>query len=138
MQDYYRKPPGNATPAKEARCYFDVDGVTIEVALSRLSGRETIRADGKVVAEERSFRFTNWHAFSLAGHDYKVLITVASILRAEVFVQLYRDDKIVDSDVVSMLPLKANGRIDWTSLGWWFLIGAVIGALIGFFPIVSR
>lgn len=129
-QDRGRQPPGNSGPAREARCYFDIDGITIEVALSRFSGRETVRADGRVVAEERSFRLSSWHRFSLAGHDYTVLIATLSLLRAKIFVQIYRDDKVVDSDIVSMIPLKANGRVDWMWLGWFFIVGIVTGIII--------
>lgn len=120
--------------------WFDVDDITIHFWGSNWTGREivTVRNGGeaRVVSDIRSLRFKTLHEFDHNGHRYGLNFAI-SLGKAEL--QLYRDGKLIDSDLVDNSAIRVNpqtGRVDWghamKKLAAPLLGGAAFGAMIGY------
>jgi len=83
---------------KGIRAFFDLDDITIAFWGSAWTGREIVTVEDRIVSDKRSFRFTTPHHFEHAGIHYKLVFHVASILRGEFRIELYRNGVLVDSD----------------------------------------
>ncbi|MEJ2516356.1 MAG: hypothetical protein P8102_14225 [Gammaproteobacteria bacterium] len=119
------------------RCYFDVDGVTIDLWASYWNGREEVRVDGELVSSQRSLRMSTTHAFSWNGVDYELVVAWR---KGRFVVTLYRDGVEIDSDEASMIGTgltDSEGQLLWgrvaRKIGPVFLASGLLGAAFGYF-----
>lgn len=115
-------------------CFFDVDDITISFWGSAWSGREIVRVDDRVVSDKRSFRLSTPHRFEHKGVQYELRFGVASIVRSQYHIELYRNGELLDSDTASHFKtVPGTDKIDWRSearsLLVWVLLGIVVGVV---------
>jgi len=60
--------------------YFDIEGHSIALWASLISGLERLYIDNQLVSQKRSFYFTSKHTFGLDGTQYVLTLTVDSPL----------------------------------------------------------
>ncbi len=120
-------------------CFFDTDGITIEVWGSSWSGMEEVRVDGNLVSRKRSIRRASSHRFAAVGHDFEVRLRCLSMSTGTFVIELLRDGVPIDSDQASPMGLDLtdeDGNINWPrairQVGPVFLLSGVIGMIFGY------
>lgn len=120
-------------------CFFDIDGITIEVWGSSWNGREEVRVDGELVSSKRVLRWQSSHRFQHAGVDYEVRIICESLTRGTFTILLLRNGVEVDSDQASSLGTDLtdeDGNLIWGKavkrIGPVFLLSGVAGMVVGY------
>ena len=121
--------------ARGTETWFDVDGITIHFWGSNWTGREivTVRNGGEahVVSDVRSLRFKTLHEFEHKGRRYALDFSIG-LGKAEV--QLFREDKLIDSDLVDNSGIRINpetGRLDWGHAMKKLVLPLVAGIIVG-------
>jgi len=124
---------------KGIRAFFDLDDITISFWGSTWSGREIVTVEDRVVSDKRSLRFRTPHHFEHAGVRYKLVFEIASLLRGEFRLKLYREGELVDSDRFRQSDLGVDpetGRFSaWRlarKLAPYFVLGMLVGASAAF------
>lgn len=120
---------------KGIRAFFDVDDITIGFWGSAWTGREMVTVEGRVVSIKRNLRFVSEHRFSHGGVDYRIVFRVISLLRGQLYIELYRNETLIDSDQASSNQLGIDpktGEFSARRLLWklapFFVVGMVVGA----------
>ncbi len=120
-------------------CFFDTDGITIEVWGSSWNGMEEVRVDGKLVSRQRVLRRASSHRFTAQGHDFEVRLRCLSMATGTFVIELLRDGVPVDSDQASPMGLDladAEGNINWSrairKVGPVFLLSGLAGMIFGY------
>ncbi len=121
------------------QCFFDTDGITIEVWGSSWSGMEEVRVDGELVSRQRVFRRGSSHRFTAKGHDFEVRLRCLSMATGTFVIELLRDGVPIDSDQASPMGLDLTdeeGNINWPramrKVGPVFLLSGVAGMIFGY------
>lgn len=122
---------------KGIRAFFDLDGITISFWGSTWTGREIVTVEERVVSDKRSFRIKTLHRFEHGGIHYKLVFHVASTVRGDFRIELYRNGELVDSDRFRQSDLGVDpetGRFSaWRlarKLAPYFALGMLFGASV--------
>ena len=120
-------------------CFFDTDGITIEVWGSSWNGMEEVRVDGELVSRQRVLHRASSHRFAARGHDFEVRLRCLSMATGTFVIELLRDGVPIDSDQASPVGLDladAEGNIIWSralrKVGPVFLVSGVAGMIFGY------
>ncbi len=110
---------------------FIVDEHTIDVWGSGWNGRETVKVDGLVVSDKRSFGRKADHQFKLEGKLFEIEFNMVSILKGTLHCSLIEDGVHLKTKKQALKPsLQLNRKTFFVHL----LIGLLIGC--GFWSLV--
>lgn len=76
-------------------CNYEDEGIVLVACGSRVSGKEWITVNGKVVSEKRNLKRKSLHVFEHNGHTYSVDYKVQSILKGVLHCVISKDDRAV-------------------------------------------
>jgi hypothetical protein len=121
------------------QCFFDTDGITIDVWGSSWNGMEEVRVDGALVSRQRVLRRGSSHRFTAQDHDFEVRLRCLSMTTGTFIIELLRDGVPIDSDQASPMGIDLTdeeGNINWSrairKIGPVFVLSGVAGMLFGY------
>lgn len=127
--------------SKGLNFYFDTEGSQVYLWASAFSGKEQVYVNDTLVSSGRSWRKSNRHNFTINGTPYSVVTGVRSwkdLLIGSYFAELYRENRLIDKDQLFIAGCGKDGK----SFSWkrfmidlipWFVVGGLVGYLVGFF-----
>ena len=118
--------------ADRAVTFFDLGEDCIRVESSFLTGQEQVFVNDQLISKKLSWRYSSTHAFEINGQAIEVRISIGSILRGPVVIELWVNGEKKDSDEWDLKRIMQQAR----QPGWKFLLTIFLcgmaGAAVGF------
>lgn len=124
-----------AASFKDGYWYEFSDGEDeIAVHGSAWTGKETVYFNDEIVSDKRNLTsLKEEHIFEKSGHSYRVQMITTSLLKAEVLVQIWKDDVFIGSKAQSLaqtIDIKKNLWKFLLALVAFFAAGFLVGTLV--------
>ena len=112
---------------------FPMQGYTIRVWGSLLTGIERVYVDDQIVSEHRSLGKLSEHRFSRNGEDFLATYTTVSLLRGPLECRLFRGGTLVGALRASFKSQWSYSHDDFLRLIVFIVGGALVGLLVAVF-----